>query len=163
MNTTVSSFLCITFVKCIQGLEDPPPEGGQGVLDTGAQAQDALEVGLPQHLLPVGNEVRRAAQQCRHVVHKLRHQAGVGVVRLAVVVRHHLGATEGRGQETAGSMKLASKEFISSFSMYQNIVMRQYKVTKVYSILGHYLTPVPWRCPGRKKIKEEFWKKLKEF
>jgi len=83
-----------TFVKRIQGLQHAPPEGGQGVLDAGAQTQNALEVRLPQQLLPVGDEVRRAAQQSRHVVHKLRHQAGVGVICLAVVVRHHLGATE---------------------------------------------------------------------
>lgn len=86
--------MCITFVKCIQGFQDPPPEGGQGVLDAGAQTQDALQLGLPQQLLPVGHEVRRAAQQSRHVVHELRHQTGVGVIRLAVVVGHHLGATE---------------------------------------------------------------------
>lgn len=90
-----------TFEKCIQGLEDAPPEGGQGVLDAGAQAQDALEVWLPQQLLPVGNQVRRAAQQRRHVVHKLRHQAGVGVICLAVVVGHHLGATESEERAAA--------------------------------------------------------------
>lgn len=87
----------VTFVKCIQRLEDAPPEGGQGVLDAGAQTEDALQVGLPQQLLPVGNEVWRAAQQSRNVMHKLRHQAGVGVVCLAVMVGHHLGETESRG------------------------------------------------------------------
>lgn len=82
----------------VQRLQDPPPEGGQRVLDAGAQAQDALQVRLPQQLLPVGGQVRRAAQQRRHVVHKLRHQAGVGVVGLAVVIGHHLGATETRSR-----------------------------------------------------------------
>ena len=107
--------MCLTFVKCIQGLEDAPPEGGHGVLDTGAQTQDALEVWLPQQLLPVGNEVRRAAQQGRHVVHKLRHQAGVGVICLAVVVRHHLGATEGRERIAAGSVRETEKGERSPF------------------------------------------------
>lgn len=89
--------MTVTFIKCIQRLEDAPPEGGQGVLDAGAQAEDALQVGLPQQLLPVGNEVWRAAQQSRHVMHKLWHQAGVGVVCLAVMVSHHLGETESQG------------------------------------------------------------------
>lgn len=88
--------LRFTFIKCIQWLKDTSPEGGQGVLDAGAQTKDALQVWLPQQLLPVGNEVWRAAQQSRDVVHKLWHQAGVGVIRLAVMVRHHLGATESR-------------------------------------------------------------------
>lgn len=92
---------CFTSVKCVQGLQHAPPEGGQGVLDAGAQAQGALEVRLLQQLLPVGDEVRRAAQQGRHVVHELRHQAGVGVVGLAVVVRHHLGATKSGEKDAA--------------------------------------------------------------
>ena len=87
-----------TFVKCIEGLQHPSAEGGQGVLDAGAQAEHALQVGLPQQLLPVGHQVGRPAQQRRHVVHKLGHQAGVGVVGLAVVVGHHLGTGTGNGK-----------------------------------------------------------------
>lgn len=88
----------VTFVKSIQGFQYAPPEGCQGVLDAGAQAQHALQVWLAQHLLPVGRQVRRAAQQRRHVVHKFGHQASVGIVRLAVMVCHYLqGATEEEG------------------------------------------------------------------
>ena len=79
-----------TFVEVLQGLEDSPAEGGHGVLHAGAQAEHALQVGLSQELLPVGTELRRAAEQGGHVVHELWHQAGVGVVSLAVVVSDNL-------------------------------------------------------------------------
>lgn len=87
-----------TFVQIFQGLQDSPAEGGHGVLHAGAQAEHALQVGLSQELLPVGDELRRAAEQGGHVVHKLRHQAGVGVVSLAVVISHNLakGKKEGK-------------------------------------------------------------------
>lgn len=77
-------------MQVLQGLQDPPAEGGHGVLHAGAQAQQALQVGFAQQLLPVGDELRRAAQQGGHVVHKLGHQAGVGVVGLAVVISYNL-------------------------------------------------------------------------
>lgn len=81
----------ITFVQVLQGLQDPPSEGGHGVLHAGAEAEQALQVGLTQELLPVRHELRRAAQQSSHIVHKLGHQAGVGIVSLAVVISHDLG------------------------------------------------------------------------
>lgn len=79
-----------TFVQVLQGLQDPPAEGGHGVLHAGAEAEQALQVRLAQQLLPVGDELRRAAEQRGHVVHKLGHQAGVGVVSLAVVISYDL-------------------------------------------------------------------------
>lgn len=93
----------LTFVEGVQGLQHAPLEGRQGVLHAGAQAEHALQVRLPQQLLPVCDELRRAAQQRGHIVHKLRHQAGVGVVCLAVVVRHHLAGL--RGSEREGNIK----------------------------------------------------------
>lgn len=79
-----------TFVQALQGLQDPPAEGGHGVLHAGAEAEQALQVRLAQQLLPVRHELRRAAEQGGHVVHELGHQAGVGVVSLAVVVSYDL-------------------------------------------------------------------------
>lgn len=79
-----------TFVQVLQGLQDTPAEGGHGVLHAGAEAEQALQVGLTQQLLPVRDELRRAAEQGGHVVYKLRHQAGVGIVGLAVVISHNL-------------------------------------------------------------------------
>lgn len=79
-----------TFVQVLQGLQDPPAEGGHGVLHAGAQAEQALQVRFAQQLLPVRDKLRRAAQQGGHVVHKLGHQAGVGVVSLAVVISYNL-------------------------------------------------------------------------
>lgn len=83
-------------MQVLQGLQDPPSEGGHGVLHAGAEAEQALQVGLAQQLLPVGDELRRAAQQGGHVVHELGHQAGVGVVSLAVVISYDLGERERR-------------------------------------------------------------------
>lgn len=80
----------ITFVQVLQGLQDAPAEGGHGVLHAGAEAEQALQVRLPQQLLPVSHELRRAAEQGGHVVHELGYQAGVGIVGLAVVVSHDL-------------------------------------------------------------------------
>ena len=45
---------------------------------------------LTQQLLAVTEELGGAAEQGRHVVHELRHQARVGIISLAVVIRHHL-------------------------------------------------------------------------
>lgn len=84
-----------TFVQILQGLQDSPPKGGHGVLDAGPQAEHALQVGLSQELLPVGDELRRAAEQRGHVVHELGHQAGVGIVRLAVVIGDDLAERKG--------------------------------------------------------------------
>lgn len=89
----------------VEGLQHTPPEGIEGVLDTGAQTEGALQVGLPQQLLPVGHELGCPAQQSRHVVDKLWHQARVGVVRLAVVVCHHLGAIESVSECVGGDLK----------------------------------------------------------
>lgn len=79
-----------TFVQIFQGLQDAPTEGGHGVLHAGPQAEHALQVGLSQELLPVGDELRRAAEQGGHVVHKLWHQAGIGIIGLAVVISDDL-------------------------------------------------------------------------
>lgn len=83
-----------TFVQVFQGLQDSPAEGGHGVLHAGAQAEHALQVRLSQELLPVGDELWRAAEQGGHVVHELGHQAGVGIVGLAVVVSDNLAGRE---------------------------------------------------------------------
>lgn len=92
---------CNTFVQVFQGLQDSPSEGGHGVLHAGPQAEHALQVGLSQELLPVGNELRRAAEQGGHVVHELRHQAGVGIISLAVVISDNLAKR--KGTKTASS------------------------------------------------------------
>lgn len=88
--------LCFTFTKVGQRLQDAPPESGHRVLDTGAQAEHALQVGLFQQQLPVSTELVSSAQQGCNTVNKLWHQAGVCVVRLAVVIRHHLEHKERR-------------------------------------------------------------------
>ena len=80
-----------------QRLQHPPPEGGLRVLDAGAQAEHALKLGLLQQQLAVRRQLVGAAQQRGHAVDELRHQAGVGVVRLAVVVGHHLDKGGGGG------------------------------------------------------------------
>lgn len=79
-----------TFMKAFQGLQDAPPEGSQGVLNTGTQTEHALQMRLPQQLFPVGNELRGSAKEGCHVVYKLWHQAGVGIVSLAIVISHDL-------------------------------------------------------------------------
>lgn len=90
------SFLC-TLAKVGERLQDAPSESCHGVLHAGAQTQHALEVGLLQQQLPVRHELVRPAQQGGDAVHKLRHQARVRVVCLAVVVGHNLedGGTRG--------------------------------------------------------------------
>lgn len=80
----------VTFTKVGQRLQDPPSESGHGVLDTGAQTEHALEVGLFQQQLPVRDELVCSAQQGSDTVYKLRHQARVRVIRLAVVICYNL-------------------------------------------------------------------------
>lgn len=81
---------CFTFAKVGKWLKDPPPESCHRVLDTGAQTQHALEVGLFQQQLPVRTELVCSAQQGSDTMHKLWYQASVRVIRLAVVICHHL-------------------------------------------------------------------------
>lgn len=82
--------LICTFVEILQGLQHSPPEGCHGVLNAGPKAQHALEVRLPEKLLPIGCQLRGAAEQGSNIVDELRHQAGVGVICLAVVIGNHL-------------------------------------------------------------------------
>lgn len=82
--------LICTFVEILQGLQHSPPEGGHGVLNTGPKAQHALEVRLSEKLLPIGCQLRGAAEQGSNIVDELRHQAGVGVICLAIVIGNHL-------------------------------------------------------------------------
>lgn len=91
-----SDFFFFTFPKVGERLQDAPSESCHGVLHAGAQTEHALEVGLLQQQLPVRHELVRPAQQGGDAVYKLRHEARVRVVRLAVVVGHNLedGGTE---------------------------------------------------------------------
>lgn len=79
-------------------LEHTSPESGHGVLDTGAQTEHALEVRLFQQELPVRRELVRSAQEGCDAVDKLRYQACVRVICLAVVIRNHLENKEERGK-----------------------------------------------------------------
>lgn len=79
-----------TFAKAGQWLQDPPPEGSHGVLDAGAQTEHALEVGLLQQQLSVRAQLVGSAQQGSNAMDKLRNEASVGVVCLAVVISHDL-------------------------------------------------------------------------
>ena len=90
LRESIGSVIIIPLCRFSKGSRTPPPEGGHGVLHAGPQAEHALQVGLSQELLPVGNELRRAAEQGGHVVHKLWHQAGVGIISLAVVISNNL-------------------------------------------------------------------------
>lgn len=91
-----------TFAKAGQWLQDPPPEGSHGVLDAGAQTEHALEVGLLQQQLSVRAQLVGSAQQGSNAMDKLRNEASVGVVCLAVVISHDLECgiktTNQRGQ-----------------------------------------------------------------
>lgn len=80
-----------TLPKVGERLQDAPPESRQWVLHAGAQTEHALKVGLLQQQLPVRHELVCPAQQGGDAVHKLRHEACVRVVSLAVVVGHNLG------------------------------------------------------------------------
>lgn len=82
--------LCFTFTEVGQRLKDPPPESSHGVLDTGAQTEHALEMGFFQQQLPVRTELVCSAQQGSNAMYKLWYQASVCVIRLAVVIGHHL-------------------------------------------------------------------------
>lgn len=59
-------------------------------MNTGPKAQHALEVRLSEKLLPIGCQLRGAAEQGSNIVDELRHQAGVGVICLAIVIGNHL-------------------------------------------------------------------------
>lgn len=78
----------------VQRFQQAPAESIERVLDAGAQAEGALQVRLAEQQLSVGLHLRSPAQQRCHIMHKLRHQAGVCVVGLTVMVRHHLHMRE---------------------------------------------------------------------
>lgn len=67
-----------------------PFESSHRVLHTGSEAEHALELRLLDQKVSVGSQLVGAAEQGRHAVHELGHQARVGVVSLAVVIGHHL-------------------------------------------------------------------------
>lgn len=79
-----------TFAKAGQWLQDPSPKSSRGVLDAGAQAEHALEVGFFQQQLSVCAQLVGSAQQGSNAVDKLRNEASVGVICLAVVISHNL-------------------------------------------------------------------------
>ncbi len=83
-----------TSMQDLQRFQQAPAESVERVLDAGAQAEGALQVRLAQQQLSVGLHLRSPAQQRCHVMHKLRDQAGVRVVSLTVMVRHHLHTRE---------------------------------------------------------------------
>lgn len=89
---------CVDFITLAQaghGLQDALSEGGDGVLNAGTQAERVLQVGLLHQQLPVGAELWGSGQQGGDAVHKLRHQACVGVVGLAEMVGYHLARERG--------------------------------------------------------------------
>lgn len=100
------TFFC-TLAKVGERLQDAPPESCHGVLHAGAQTEHALEVGLLQQQLPVRHELVRPAQQGGDAVHKLRHEARVRVVGLAVVVGHNL---EDRGTQRHNGYSFQSQQ-----------------------------------------------------
>lgn len=86
----------ITFAQAGYGLQDTLSEGSDGVLNAGSQAECVLQVRLLYQQLPVRGELWRSGQQCGNAVHKLWHQAGVGVVSLTEVVGYHLTGERSR-------------------------------------------------------------------
>lgn len=86
----------ITFMKAFQRLQDSPPKGSQRILNTGPQAKHALQMWFPQQLLSVGNKLGGAAEQGSHIVYKLWHKTGVGIISLAIVIGNNLQ----KGRET---------------------------------------------------------------
>lgn len=86
----------ITLAQAGYGFQDSLSEGSDGVLNAGSQTESVLKVGLLCQQLPVWGELWGSGQQGGDTVHKLWNQAGVGVIRLTEMVRHHL--TEERGR-----------------------------------------------------------------
>lgn len=91
----IKRFIC-TFSKVGKWFQNAPPESSHRVLDTGAQTKHALQVGLFEQQLSVSTQLVCSAQQGRNAVHKLRYQASVCVICLAIVIRHHLEHKEER-------------------------------------------------------------------
>lgn len=96
MRVCMNAFLR-TSMQDLQRFQQAPAESVERVLDAGAQAECALQVRLAEQKVSVGLHLRSPAQQRCHIMHKLRDQAGVRVVGLTVMVRHHL---QQRGRST---------------------------------------------------------------
>ena len=84
-------------------------------MNAGPKAQHALEVRLPEKLLPIGCQLRGAAEQGGNVVDELRHQTGVGIVCLAVVIGNHL-RKKGEHTDRLISSKGSSRGCVCVFS-----------------------------------------------
>ncbi|TNN74532.1 hypothetical protein EYF80_015312 [Liparis tanakae] len=64
--------------------------------DLGAAADPLMDLRLLDQQLPVRDELRCSGQQGGDTMHKLWHQAGVGIVSLAEMVGYHLTKRRGR-------------------------------------------------------------------
>lgn len=121
-----------------------PLEGSYRVLHAGPEAQHALQLGLLYQQVSVGGQLMGAAEQSCDAVHKLGHQARVGVVGLAVVVGHDLGGAEPSASPhpchtapstTSNGEVVLSVPCDSKVSSFYSLQLSYYLASLIYSFL----------------------------